>query len=403
MEQEGDLRGGYTLWEASNGASPHNGVLQENIKTDVVIVGAGITGSFIAEKLSEHGRSVVVVDRNRPQMASTAASTALLLWEIDKPLREVALSLGTERAIEVYRASFSAVQGIRKLVRDLGLDCDCVARPSLYLAGTEMGPSELADEHRIRETAGFSGSLLDAREVGHGFGFTRPAALFYEGAAEVDPVALARGLMKVAVSRGTRLFSPADVVGYDTGSAGVTVTLGDGHEIGARTLILANGYDMPDFVPADAHSIVSTWVVATAPAPALSWPGDAVVWEASDPYLYLRRTAGARFIIGGEDEELTDADQRDGKIMAKMAAILKKQRDLWPCFEGPAQFAWAGFFGTTDDGLPLIGPVPGHPNTYAAFGYGGNGITFSAIAADLIANALGGRSNPLFESFAIDR
>lgn len=266
-----------------------------------------------------------------------------------------------------------------------------------------MGPKELADEHDLRQRSGFAGQLLDARDVAGHFGFTRPGALLYEGSAEVDPVALARGLMNSARVRGARIFSPANVTGYDAGHAGVTVTLDDGQEVGAKTLILANGYDMPDFVPANAHSVVSTWVIATGYAPEASWPLHAVVWEASDPYLYLRRTADSRFIIGGEDEELTDPEKRDGKIAEKTQAILAKQRSLWPRFQGGADFAWAGFFGTTDDGLPLIGPVPGRPNTYAAFGYGGNGITFSAIAADLIATAIGGGSSPMFESFAIDR
>ena len=403
MDNLRDLRGGVTVWEARNGAGPLPPPLTENMRADVVIVGAGITGSFIAERLSAHGRSVVVVDRNRPQMASTAASTALLLWEIDTPLNELAALIGTERAIAVYRESFSAVRGICERVHALQIPCDCTPRPSLYLAGTDMGPKDLADEHDLRQRAGFPGQLLDARDVAGHFGFTRPAALLYEGAADADPVALARGLMTVARQRGARLFSPAEVTGYDAGSAGVTVTLAGGHEIGAKTLVLANAYDMPDFVPSSAHQVVSTWVVASAPAPDAVWPHGALVWEASDPYLYLRRTADHRLVIGGEDEDLTDPDRRDAMIAAKAAAILDKQKRLWPQFSGTAEFSWAGFFGTTDDGLPLIGPVPGWPNTYAAFGYGGNGITFSAIAADVLAAELEGGRHPAAELFALDR
>jgi phosphoglycerate dehydrogenase-like enzyme len=74
-----DLRGGTTLWEAGL-ASLRSSELKSSISTDVAIIGSGITGSFLAERLSRLGLSIVVVDRNRPQMASTAASTALLLW-----------------------------------------------------------------------------------------------------------------------------------------------------------------------------------------------------------------------------------------------------------------------------------------------------------------------------------
>ena len=58
---------------------------------------------------------------------------------------------------------------------------------------------------------------------------------------------------------------------------------------------------------------------------------------------------------------------------------------------------------TTRDGLPLIGPVPGAKGVYAAYGYGGNGITFSYLAAQLIGDLIAGASSPLLDDFALDR
>jgi glycine/D-amino acid oxidase-like deaminating enzyme len=53
--------------------------------------------------------------------------------------------------------------------------------------------------------------------------------------------------------------------------------------------------------------------------------------------------------------------------------------------------------------LPLIGPVPGARGVYAAYGYGGNGITFSFLAACLIGDLIAGKTSPLLRDFAIDR
>ena len=55
------------------------------------------------------------------------------------------------------------------------------------------------------------------------------------------------------------------------------------------------------------------------------------------------------------------------------------------------------------DGLPLIGPVPGAKGVYAAYGYGGNGITFSFLAAHLIGDLIAGKTSPLLDDFALDR
>jgi glycine/D-amino acid oxidase-like deaminating enzyme len=398
-----DLRGGTTLWETHNARAGTARPLEGNTKCDILIIGAGITGAFLAERLSRDSTSIIVVDRNNPQTASTAASTALLQWEIDTPLNELANLIGFEPAAEVYRASIEGVAGIVRLVHDLAIDCQCVPRPSLYLAGTEMGPAELLHEQHIREQAGIASCYLDGKQLESRFGFRRPAALFDQGCAEVDPVALARGLMDYAVTRGVHIHSPVDVIEYDLSARGASVLTADGFEVGARTLILANGYDMPSFVPASVHKVVSTWVVATAPETTAPWPGHALVWEASNPYLYARHTAEARLIIGGEDEATTDADERDRKIPEKAARLLQKFSAIRAGLSLEADYAWSGFFGTTEDGLPLIGNVPGAGNTYSAFGYGGNGITFSAIAAGLIGHAMTGRSHRLLGYFAIDR
>ena len=65
--------------------------------------------------------------------------------------------------------------------------------------------------------------------------------------------------------------------------------------------------------------------------------------------------------------------------------------------------AWSGAFGQTEDGLPLIGRVPGQPRLLAAYGYGGNGITFSFLASRLIGALVEGREEGWFRHFAIDR
>ena len=80
-----------------------------------------------------------------------------------------------------------------------------------------------------------------------------------------------------------------------------------------------------------------------------------------------------------------------------------KLQTLVPAADATADAAWTGFFSETTDGLPLIGAVPGRPRCFAAFGYGGNGITFSAIAAQLIQRAILGLDDPDAELFALPR
>ena len=64
---------------------------------------------------------------------------------------------------------------------------------------------------------------------------------------------------------------------------------------------------------------------------------------------------------------------------------------------------WAGTFGETKDGLAYIGATPEFPNAYFALGYGGNGIVYSLIAAEIIRDAFLGQPNPQHELFSFDR
>jgi glycine/D-amino acid oxidase-like deaminating enzyme len=68
--------------------------LKRDLVTDVLVVGAGISGALIAYALASDGHRVAVVDRRGLVMGSTPASTSLLLYEIDVPLIHLKRKLG---------------------------------------------------------------------------------------------------------------------------------------------------------------------------------------------------------------------------------------------------------------------------------------------------------------------
>ncbi|TIT18331.1 MAG: FAD-binding oxidoreductase, partial [Mesorhizobium sp.] len=168
----------------------------------------------------------------------------------------------------------------------------------------------------------------------------------------------------------------------------------------ARHLVLATGYELTDIIPATAHSIVSTWAIATARQPKDIWPGAALLWEASEPYLYIRTTADGRVICGGEDEDFTDEEHRDALIAKKSKRLAAKLGRLLPKLDTRPEFSWTGSFGTTTSGLPYIGALPRHPRIHAVMGYGGNGITFSQIASELVSSAIDGLEDVDSDLFA---
>jgi glycine/D-amino acid oxidase-like deaminating enzyme len=344
----------------------------------------------------------VIIDRELPGRGSTAASTSMLLWEIDRPLSELTDTYGFERASRAYQASLRAVSGLKSLVAELGLPCDMREKDSIYLAAGSSS-KELIEEHALRQRANLPGAFLDHAMLLENFGIARAGAIVSPGAADADPMQLARGLLTVAISRGARLFE-AEAVEIDAASRAVGAQLQNGRHIEAGNVILATGYVMPKIIHSNIQTVSSSWAIATAPQPENIWNGGALIWEDSKDYLYARTTASGRIIIGGEDsDEIVEPVARDALIPDKSRILSERLAALWPQANSGIAFSWAGTFDTTSDGLPLIGPVPGKKSVYAAYGYGGNGITFSFLAAQLIGGLIAGETSPLVDDFALDR
>jgi glycine/D-amino acid oxidase-like deaminating enzyme len=399
--EQADLRGGRSPWFVTGPQAVRLDV-GENMKCDALIVGGGITGSLIAERLTRQGLYVVIIDRELPGRGSTAASTSMLLWEIDRSLTQLTEIYGFERASRAYLASLHAVAGLKSLILQLGLPCEMRDKDSLYLAAGSTG-KQLLREHQLRRRAGLPGDFLDHAMLLDVFGIARAGAIVSSGAADADPMQLARGLLMTAVARGARVFE-GEAVEFNAAARSVDVQLKNGRQIEARSVVLATGYVMPAIIHSTVQTISSSWAIATTPQPQNIWKGGALIWEDSKDYLYARTTAAGRIIIGGEDsDQIIDPEARDRLIPQKSRDLAQKLATLWPAANVEIEFRWSGTFDTTSDGLPLIGLVPGAKNMYAAYGYGGNGITFSFLAAQLIGDLIAGSTSPLLSDFALDR
>src|SRR5437763_1562512 len=97
-----DLRSGYPYSLIRNGLVRDYPSLHDNISTDVVIIGAGISGALVAWHLTKAGIPCVVVDKRHVGMGSTAASTSLLQYEIDTPLVTLKKLVGVYNANRSY-------------------------------------------------------------------------------------------------------------------------------------------------------------------------------------------------------------------------------------------------------------------------------------------------------------
>lgn len=389
LTRKQDLRDGRAVWKGFAVPKIMGKRLHRSTRADVVIVGAGISGALIAQSLTEVGLRPLIIERRRAALlGSTAASTALLQFELDTPLTELIRRIGARAAGQVWIASRDAVNELRTRSRRLGIKAAFASRPSLYLAGNVLNARGLRKEARLRQAIGISSEYLDRTALKHHFGIVREAALLNHGNAEANPVQLAAGYLRLALKAGAQLRAPHEIVKLQCTRRGVELVTADGIEIQARRVVLCTGYELAKIVPPANNRMISTWAIATRRQPEAIWPQRALIWESSEPYLYLRSTEDGRVICGGEDEDFADPVKRDALTDIKARRIAAKLSRLMPAIDARPENAWTGTFGANSTGMPTIGEVPGYTNCYAVMGYGGNGITFSMLASKLITAAL---------------
>ena len=162
------LRTDGTLWQHMRAPRVPHRALTRDTSTEVLIVGAGITGAMIADALAEAGLDTIIVDRRPPTLGSTVASTALVAYEIDMPLSELQGKIGKRDATRAWRRSRLAVANLQSYFAERELEAQ--SRCSLYLAGNELGVRDLKVEGELRRAAGIETAFLDRAALRARFG-----------------------------------------------------------------------------------------------------------------------------------------------------------------------------------------------------------------------------------------
>lgn len=394
-----DLQGGCPYWFLLHGLRTVAPPLERDVGCDVAIVGSGITGALAAERLVRDGAKVVVVDSRDLAQGSTMASTALLQYDLDVPLHVLERSMGTD-AGRVYRFGCTAIQRLEATCSRVG--ARFVPSPSLYLLRDRHRLGELEAEYRARRRAGLAVRWLDQQTLLSRWRLHACAAIESAIGAAVDPYDLTHRLLAEVVRRGGLVHDRTRIVSMRSGDTAVELRTDRGAVVRASHVINACGYEAAGDITPGMIRLVSTFALISEPVHILPPSAACLLWEYADPYLYARWADG-RLLVGGEDVDFTDAAARDRLIPFKATALLDKFRLLDPSVRIEAAFAWAGTFATTRDGLGFIGPVATAPRVLYALGFGGNGITFSALAADMLADTIASAPPADMSFFKLDR
>ncbi len=382
-----DLHSARPFWPVQDGLPRTYAPLEADAECDVLVVGAGITGAFVAYELASQGYDVLVLDRRDVAAGSTAASTALIQYEVDAEFAGLRKYLGQAGAETTYRRMAAGTAAVLALAKRLG-GCGVAISDSLYFASRLAHVPRLQAEFVARQTLGLAVEWLEGSALNVYGGTRRPAAIRSQKQGSLDPYLLAHALL--GSHKRIRVCDRTAVTKVDYGRTRIRATTDRSATVRADHVVYATGYETHLHARTFPQQRYETYALVSEPG-ATGLPSPLVFWETGRPYFYGRTTPDGRFMMGGFNDRHKSPEQRDRLVAKRTRQLEAAAKRMFPAAAFETAYAWAGSFGDTQDSLPYVGADPEHARGWFLLGYGANGVVFAKLGSEMIADGIEGK------------
>lgn len=397
------LRSPESFWLLKNGILNSYPSLQKNLKCDIVVVGAGITGALVSHALHRAGYDTIVIDKRDVATGSSSATTSMLQYEIDTPLVDLAEMIGEDGAVECYRAGIRSIETLQNLVVEENIECGFERKKSLQVAHSKRALPKLEKEFELRKKHSFEVEWLAPDEIRKRYKMDAYPGILSEKGASLDAFRFAHELFFKNYEKGLRIFDQTTIKKIHYGNR-VEVITEEGYRVVCKRIVFCSGFETLSMFRKKYARIISTFAcVSEQDINRYEDLKDVLIWNTDNPYIYIRTTDDKRLLVGGEDIPYKYGTISEKVKYRKAKELVRKTHKLFPGINFLEDYHWSGAFGVTKDGLPYIGQHPDFTNAVFVLGLGGNGITFSVQAMDLVLKLLAREYDPLIYYYRFNR
>lgn len=365
--------------------------LEEDLQTDVCIIGGGIVGLTCAYSLLKKGKKVIVIDQGAVAGGQTARTTGHLTWVLDDRYYDLEKLFGVEGTRLAAQSHSAAIDYIEKIIHEENIDCDFERLNGYLFVPPEDSQQVLDKEFEAIIKIGMEINRVPRAPFSRTFD-TGPC-LQFPRQAQFHILKYLKGLTKAILDQGGKIFSHTHINHFEDGSP-CNVKTESGRTVTSQSIIVATCTPINNrFYIHTKQAAYRTYVTATS-IPKGTVP-KGLYWDTPDPYHYIRIQKNSIdprlewLIVGGEDHKTG----QDPEIDAKYDYIEEWARLRFP-FINKIDYRWSGQIFEPVDSLAFIGKNPGDRNIYIATGDSGNGLTHGTIAGILLPDLILGKDNP---------
>ena len=394
---------GDTLFTKSENTFKQMPYLTQDISTDIIIVGGGVTGAILAYYFTKNNIDCVLLEKSRIGHCSTSITTSLLQYELDSTVEQLKEYTSIDNIIQSYRLGQTALRELNDFIIEYGNICDYEVKDTLLYTTKNIEKKIIEHEYNTRKQYGFDVSFID--DSSDSFCFDVKAGVYSNvGGAQLDPYKYTHHLLDVSMDRGLKAYENTEVIGVEHLSDSVIAQTTYGHKVFGKKLIVCTGYNTKLFTDRNFATDAITYNIVTKPInTVLNWKNTCLTRDTSDPYIYLRTTKDNRIIIGGEDTVGLE-DINNKKLQNKKFDLLEHRlNNMFKDKSIDIEYRYCGVFKSTNDNLGFIGVETKHKNLWYCLGYGANGLLFAILGGMMLTKLYRGEYDDNLKLFKPDR
>jgi glycine/D-amino acid oxidase-like deaminating enzyme/nitrite reductase/ring-hydroxylating ferredoxin subunit len=369
-------------------------VVAEDMETEVLVIGGGITGVTTAWLMARAGKRVTLIERETIGARDSGHTTAHLTYMTDTRLSDLVATFSRKHAKIAWQSGKDAMELIRDAVESLAIDCDFEVVPGYLAAAEEADQSmegiSLRREAELARELGFEVAIEGVNPI------TATTALRFPGQLRFHPLKYLRALAKDAVRHGARIFENTSVDAFQDDPRSVTA---GPFTVRFQKVVIATHVPLQGSANTVGAALFQTKLAlystyAIAARIPLEQVKDLIWSDTAEPFRYLRMEPAGDSgiaILGGEDHKTGDTSDTPAcfeRLEQRLARWLP---------EAVVTHRWSGQVVETVDGLPFIGETS--EEQFIATGFSGNGYTFGTAAAMMALDWVNGKGHPWDEVF----
>lgn len=378
--------------------------LTEDLDTEVIIVGGGVTGSIVGYYFSKANIPAVILEKERVAHCSTSITTSLLQYELDSNARQLEEYTTLDNVIMSYKLGLKALDEIDKFIKKYGNKCKYQRKDTLLYTSKDEEIKEMKEEYEIRKKAGIDVKYISKED--NPFSINLKGGVYgVNGGAQLDPYEYTHELLDVSCNMGLKVYENTEVIDIKYLENSVQVTTSYGYKVKGKKVIISTGYNTERFTKRNFGHKTVTYNIVTKPVDRFDgWFNKVLIRDNCDPYNYFRTTEDNRIIAGGEDIDFYNNILNEKVAKEKYEILLNRIKNMFPKINSiESDYEYCGGFISSQDNLGFFGEDPNHKNLWYCLGYGANGILFAILGGMMLSKFYKGEIDDNMKLFKADR